>query len=656
MAFSKILVANRGEIAVRVIQTAKAMGYQTVAVYSEADRDARHVAEADQAVLIGAAKVADSYLNIAAIIAACQKTGADAVHPGYGFLSEQASFAQACADQGITFIGPSAAAIELMGSKRRSKLAMLAAGVPCIPGYQGEQQQLEHLVAHAAEIGYPLMVKASAGGGGRGMRLVTAQTELMAALKTARSEAENAFASGELILEKALIAPRHVEMQIFADQQGNCVYLFERDCSIQRRHQKVLEEAPCPVMTPALRESMGQAAIAAARACNYVGAGTVEFLLDASGAFYFLEMNTRLQVEHPVTEMITGLDLVEWQLRVANAEALPLQQHELQINGHAIEVRLYAEDPRLGFLPQTGTILKWQPAVMAHVRVDHGLWPRDQVSAYYDPMLAKIIAHGRTRQDALRRLARAVQDTVLLGVSSNKQFLHNVLVHPKVQAGDTHTGFIPDDFADDCSLSLQSVDLDTLAICALLLSQRPNQQHWSNGLSLSRPMRLEIEGQQLELTLTQRGTAQRPCLQVECCGQQQQIELIGLAPELLTYAIDGVRHSIAYVRQDQLLFLDAQHGNLRVEHMSLAAVDAEQSAGDGQIYAPMDGALIELQVEVGDLVRQGQSLLILEAMKIQQQIKADRDGVVQQIWVEAHHQVKKRQLLMQIVDAVHADY
>ncbi|TCM63334.1 geranyl-CoA carboxylase alpha subunit [Acinetobacter calcoaceticus] len=644
MAFSKVLVANRGEIALRVMQTAKAMGYRTVAVYSEADRNARHVAFADEAVCIGASKVSASYLSIEQIIQACLKTGADAVHPGYGFLSENAAFAQACAENGICFIGPPAAAIELMGSKRLSKIAMLAAGVPCIPGYQGDQQQIDDLAAQAMKIGFPLMVKASAGGGGRGMRLVDSADGLLEALKTARSEAENAFGSGELILEKAVIAPRHVEIQIFADSHGDVVYLFERDCSIQRRHQKVLEEAPCPVMTPALREKMGQAAIAAARACDYVGAGTVEFLLDRSGEFYFLEMNTRLQVEHPVTEMISGVDLVEWQLRVANAEALPLQQSELKITGHAVEVRLYAEDPRQGFMPQTGSILKWQAADLPNVRIDHGLYAQDQVSEYYDPMLAKIIAYGQTRQDAVRLLARAVEDTVLLGVSTNKQFLLNLLRHPQVQAGETHTGFIAEHFQNDVSMSAQSTDLHTLAIIALLFSHGTSQQPWSTGIALSRPMQLEIDGEALQLHLQQQGQA----LQIECCGQQQSISLIQLDSEQLIYAIDGVRRSIAYVLQGQTLYLNTQNGNLMVINRSYAVAEVQAVAGNGQIHAPMDGAIIEVQVQLGEAVKKGQTVLVLEAMKIQQQVKADADGVVESLLVHAGQQVKKRQLLLKI--------
>ena len=404
MAFSKILIANRGEIAVRVMRTAKALGYQTVAVYSVADAQALHVQTADEAVCIGESKVSESYLNVAKILQAALLTGADAIHPGYGFLSENAEFARACQQAGITFIGPTPDAIELMGSKRLSKIAMLDAGVPCIPGYEGAEQSLEFLAQQGQVIGFPLMVKASAGGGGRGMRLVESAADLPAALATARSEAENAFGSGELILERAVIAPRHVEVQVFGDTHGNVVYLFERDCSIQRRHQKVVEEAPCPVMTEPLRQRMGEAAVAAAQSCQYVGAGTVEFLLDADHHFYFLEMNTRLQVEHPVTELITGLDLVEWQLRVANGEPLPLQQDQLKLKGHAVEVRLYAEDPSQQFLPQTGSVLLWQPAGaegsatkcsdshLPNVRIDHGMTTQGEVSPYYDPMIAKIIA------------------------------------------------------------------------------------------------------------------------------------------------------------------------------------------------------------------------------------------------------------------------
>lgn len=644
MKFSKVLVANRGEIAVRVMQTAKAIGYQTVAVYSDADRNARHVQEADEAVYIGASKVSESYLSITKIIEACKKTGADAVHPGYGFLSENTDFAQACIDNQITFIGPTASAIELMGSKRLSKIAMIEAGVPCVPGYEGDRQDLEYLATQAEQIGFPIMVKASAGGGGRGMRLVQQSSQLVEALQTARSEAENAFGSGELILEKAVIAPRHVEIQVFGDTHGNYVYLFERDCSIQRRHQKVVEEAPCPVMTPELRQQMGEAAVAAAKACAYVGAGTVEFLLDASGAFYFLEMNTRLQVEHPVTELITGLDLVEWQLRVANGEYLPLQQHELSIKGHAIEVRLYAEDPRQDFLPQTGQVLRWKPTILPNVRIDHGMLATDEVSPFYDPMVAKVIAYGKTREDAIRLLARAVDDCVLLGVNSNKQFLVNLLRHPVVVAGDTNTAFIQQHFQDDDSLHSQVLSLETLAIAAALFSQSKGTAVWQTGLGVPLPLKLKYDDQQIQLQLSSENNA----FTVQLCDQTVCIEVIGKTAEQLTYVVDGIRRRIQYVLDGDQLYLDRDNGNVAIRNVTYAAPETADVAGDGKIRAPMDGAVINILVNKGDQVVKGQTLLVLEAMKIQQQIRSDVDGVVEDILGQQGQQVKKRQMLFSI--------
>ncbi|RZG72279.1 acetyl-CoA carboxylase biotin carboxylase subunit [Acinetobacter sp. WCHAc060025] len=644
MKFSKVLVANRGEIAVRVMKTAKAMGYATVAVYSDADRNARHVKVADEAVYIGASKVSESYLSIQNIIEACKKTGADAVHPGYGFLSENTDFAAACAENGITFIGPPAPAIELMGSKRLSKIAMIQAGVPCVPGYEGDQQDIAHLEQQANQIGYPLMVKASAGGGGRGMRLVQSAADIVESLKTARSEAENAFGSGELILEKAVIAPRHVEIQIFGDTHGNYVYLFERDCSIQRRHQKVVEEAPCPVMTETLRQQMGEAAVAAARSCDYVGAGTVEFLLDASGEFYFLEMNTRLQVEHPVTELITGLDLVEWQLRVANGETLPLQQSELTLTGHAIEVRLYAEDPRLDFLPQTGQVQRWLPAELPNVRIDHGLLTEDEISPFYDPMVAKVIAYGKTRQDAIRLLARAVDDCVLLGVNSNKQFLVNLLRHPIIVKGDTNTAFIQEHFQDDVSLHKQTLGLEHLAIAAALFTNASSQSSWNTGIALSLPLKLKHDEQQLQVSVKR----DQNQVEVDICGQTSMIQILEQTVQKLVYDTNGVRRSIDYVLNGNSLFLDAVNGNIAIENATYAPPETSDVAGDGKIRAPMDGAIINILVNAGDMVIKGQTLLILEAMKIQQQIKSDVDGVVDEIIGQVGQQVKKRQLVLNI--------
>jgi geranyl-CoA carboxylase alpha subunit len=646
MAFSKVLIANRGEIACRVIRSAKALGYRTVAVFSDADTKALHVQLADEAVHIGPARVSDSYLRIEAIIEACKKSGADAVHPGYGFLSENEIFAQACADNGITFIGPTPKAIELMGSKRLAKLRMIEAGVPCVPGYEGADQSDATFIREAQRIGFPVMVKASAGGGGRGMRLVQAEADLPAALATARSEAQNAFGSGELILEKAVIAPRHVEIQVFGDTHGNCVYLGERDCSIQRRHQKVVEEAPCPVMTPELRRRMGEAAVAAAQSVDYVGAGTVEFLLDADGNFYFLEMNTRLQVEHPVTELVTGQDLVEWQLRVANGETLPLAQDDIELNGAAIEVRLYAEDPGNNFLPQTGSVLRWHPAKLPGVRIDHGMAGGGEISPHYDPMVAKVIAYGRTRSDAARLLARALEDTVLLGVNSNKQFLINLVRTPEFIAGDTSTAFIDRYFGDDASMRPAVADAESLAIAAALILQRRHAGGFHTGLAGATPVKLQVGEQALQLSVHTRGNV----LDVRHGDATTSITVLDADDHVLHYELNGVRRRCACAWNGSALHLDRGNGNLvlaDITHAPAATADAE---GDGLLRAPMDGAIVALLVKEGDIVQKGQLLAVMEAMKIEHQLKANRDGRVAGISVAEKQQVKKRQQILLVAD------
>ena len=444
--FTSILVANRGEIACRIIRTAKAQGYRTVAVYSEADAMAPHVQMADEAVFIGASPVNESYLVQDKIISAAQTSGAEAIHPGYGFLSENADFARAVEAAGLTFIGPSPDAIHLMGNKAQAKRRMIEAQVPCVPGYEGEDQSDDALLAQGIKIAPPLMVKAAAGGGGRGMRLVLDIEELANAIKLARAEAESAFGNGELILEKAIMRPRHVEVQVFADSMGNTVHLGERDCSVQRRHQKVVEEAPCPIMTEALRAEMGAAAVAAARSINYRGAGTVEFLLDESGTFYFLEMNTRLQVEHPVTELITGLDLVALQLQVAQGEPLGLTQDDITLQGHAIEVRLYTEDPAQDFLPTSGPVDLWSPASGTGIRVDSGICTGQEISPFYDPMVAKVIASGPSREIARLRLIEALKETVLFGTAHNRDFLVACLEKDTFAQGRATTAFIAEEF------------------------------------------------------------------------------------------------------------------------------------------------------------------------------------------------------------------
>ena len=655
-AFNKILIANRGEIACRVMRTAQDLGYRTVAVYSAADADARHVQQADEAVCIGPAQVNQSYLVIDNIIAAAQKTGADAIHPGYGFLSENADFARACEAASIVFIGPTVEAIHLMGSKRLSKIAMLEAGVPCIPGYEGAAQDDDILAREAERIGYPLMIKASAGGGGRGMRLVHEASELAEQIRTARSEAQNAFGSGELILERAVIQPRHVEIQVFGDSQGNIVYLGERDCSVQRRHQKVVEEAPCPVMTPQLRQAMGEAAVKAAASVNYVGAGTVEFLLDQSGEFFFLEMNTRLQVEHPVTELITGQDLVAWQIRVAEGQPLPLKQDEIRLTGHAMEVRLYAEDATQNFLPQTGTALRWEPALRDGIRIDHGLVEGQVISPFYDPMLAKVIAYGATREEARRKLVRAVEDCVLLGVNGNQRFLANLLSHPEFAAGNATTAFIAEHFADDPSLSPQPPKACELAAAAaLLFQQSANARAHQGGLAGwrnagSAPWRFVLKHgeQSFNVALDVLSDGTQPKLLATLGEQQISLTLLASDSRWATLEMDGIRQRLAYHLEGDNLWLYGHNGNLHLSDITHQPVSSAAGAGSGSVKAPMDGAIVEVLVEEGSAVSKGQLLVVLEAMKMEHPLKASIDGVVRRIGVSRGDQVKNRQLLVEI--------
>ena len=655
-AFNKILIANRGEIACRVMRTAKELGYRTVAVYSEADAGARHVQVADEAVCIGPAQVNQSYLVIDAIIAAAKKTGADAIHPGYGFLSENADFARACEAAGIVFIGPTVEAIHLMGSKRLSKIAMLEAGVPCIPGYEGAAQDEDTLIREAGRIGYPLMIKASAGGGGRGMRLVHEASELAEQIRTARSEAQNAFGSGELILERAVIKPRHVEIQVFGDQLGNIVYLGERDCSVQRRHQKVVEEAPCPVMTPTLRQAMGEAAVKAAASVNYVGAGTVEFLLDQSGEFFFLEMNTRLQVEHPVTELITGQDLVAWQIRAAAGQPLPLQQDEIRLTGHAMEVRLYAEDAAHNFLPQTGQVLRWEPELLDGVRIDHGLVEGQEISPFYDPMLAKIIAYGATRDDARRKLVRAVEECVLLGVNGNQRFLANLLANPEFASGNATTAFIAEHFNADPSLTAQAPAASELAIAAALLYQqsanaRAHQRElagWRSAGSAPWQFTLKHGEQKHRVNLDVQVAGSQPSLLATVGDTQVSLTLLASDGRWLTLELDGIRRRIAYQQQGEQLWLYGHYGNLELLDVTHEPAGGQNAASSGAVKAPMDGAIVDVLVSEGERVSKGQLLVVLEAMKMEHPMKAGVDGTVRRIGISKGDQVKNRQLLVEI--------
>lgn len=646
--FNKVLVANRGEIAVRVIRTAKAQGYRTVAVFSEADRDAPHVQAADEAVCIGPAAVGESYLCADKVLAAAEKTGADAIHPGYGFLSENSEFSQAVEKAGKTFIGPTASAIELMGSKRQSKIAMIAAGVPCIPGYEGADQSDDVLKAAALEIGMPVMLKASAGGGGRGMRLVTDADTLDEHIRSARSEAQNAFGSGELIIEKAVMQPRHIEIQVFADTFGNTIYLGERDCSVQRRHQKVVEEAPSPFVSPELRKTMGEAAVAAAKSCDYRGAGTVEFLVDADSNFYFLEMNTRLQVEHPVTELITGLDLVALQLKVAAGEKLGLEQGDITLTGHAMEVRLYAEDPANNFVPQTGELLLWQPALNdteSGLRVDSGINQGQTVTPHYDPMLAKLISFGDNREQARRRLIRLVQDSHLLGIQDNRAFLAEVLGHEVFAQGGATTAFIAEHMENTASMQPLKAQAEDIALAALIMNA-PDGFH-NNSLG-ARFGKIAHNDDSTEVEIEQTAAA---TIEVRLPKTEQSLTLktVKRDENTIRFEVDGVQKSAAFVHdsRNNECWIDSTAGNLHLRDVTLISARA-QAGGSDQVRASMDGALIAVLVEAGQSVEKGQTLAVLEAMKMEHPLKAGVSGTVKEILINEGDQVKGRQLLIQL--------
>jgi len=652
--FTKILVANRGEIALRVLKTAKAMGYETVAVYSEADHDAPHVSFADQAVCIGPAQVNKSYLNMQAIVDACKQTGANAVHPGYGFLSENTQFCDLCQSNGISFIGPNPHAIELMGNKRLAKIEMLKAGVPCIPGYEGADQADDALLQAANEMGYPIMIKAAAGGGGRGMRLVERQSEFSAQLKTAKSEALNGFGSDEVILEKAVIEPRHIEIQVFADQHGNCIYLGERDCSVQRRHQKVVEEAPSPFVSEELRKKMGEAAVNAAKACDYVGAGTVEFLVDKSGEFYFLEMNTRLQVEHPVTELTTGIDLVEWQIQVAEGQALPMSQDQVQITGHAMEVRLYAEDTGNNFMPQTGQVHELTFPQLNGLRVDSGIKQGQMITPFYDPMLAKVICYGDNREQARRRLVSALSNMRLLGVKTNRGFLRNILEHSVFSSGEATTAFITQDFKNDISMEPASLSQFEKCLSGWLFylqqafEQSEERRFWRN--SNPAPTWITTRSGEQECAVgvhVINARSQEFMLQVD--DDQYHCKLITFNEAHITFDLEGVQNHKQFVfDSNNSLYLETLSGSECIENITHCLRQGAHRAGDGNIKASMDGAIVDVQVKEGDEVDVGKPLVVLEAMKMEHTMKADCKGRISKVHISVGDQVKGRQVLVEI--------
>jgi 3-methylcrotonyl-CoA carboxylase alpha subunit len=652
--FSKILIANRGEIACRVIKTARRMGIRTVAVYSEADANARHVRLADEAVLLGPAAARESYLVAEKIVEACQRTGAQAVHPGYGFLSENADFADALAVNGIAFIGPPASAIRAMGSKSEAKKLMGKAAVPLTPGYHGDDQTPALLHKEADAIGYPVLIKAAAGGGGKGMRLVERSEDFPDALASCKREAASSFGNEHVLIEKYITRPRHIEIQVFADSLGNCVYLFERDCSVQRRHQKVLEEAPAPGMTPERRRQMGEAAVAAAKAVGYVGAGTVEFIANQDGSFYFMEMNTRLQVEHPVTEMITGQDLVEWQLRVAAGQPLPLAQEQLQIRGHALEARIYAEDADRGFLPSTGRLVRLVPPTDSlNVRVDTGVEEGDEITPYYDPMIAKLIVWDEHRDAALARMRKALADYQVAGVTTNIDFLSRLVACPAFAGADLDTGLIERQ-KEFLFPATQAVPRDALLVATvgeLLWEERAAKLAASNGGDPGSPWHAR-DGWRMNLssvrTISFRDGEALIDAQVRYGDQHWAITIAGETTLARGKKLDGDRFavelndrrlmaSVVAVDDKRSVFLNGStHSLLRDD--PLHRVDAGDSHGGG-LTAPMPGKVVALLAQPGQKVDKGTPLLILEAMKMEHTITAPAAGTVKSFCYTAGEQV-----------------
>jgi len=662
--FQKILIANRGEIACRVAATARRMGIKTVAVYSAADADAKHVSACDEARLIGPAAASESYLQGQKIIAVALASGAQAIHPGYGFLSENAAFAQACADAGLVFIGPPAAAMTSMGSKSAAKTLMAHAGVPLVPGYHGDDQDPELLQREADRIAYPVLLKASAGGGGKGMRIVERTEDFKAALASCKREAANSFGDDKVLIEKYLTRPRHIEIQVFADSHGQCIHLFERDCSVQRRHQKVLEEAPAPGLSEARRQAMGAAAVAAAKAVDYVGAGTVEFIVDyangVEGDFYFMEMNTRLQVEHPVTEMITGLDLVEWQLRVAAGQTLPLRQDQLCLDGHAIEARIYAENPEKGFLPAIGTLqyLHTPPAVQfcvqahgqrkAQVRIDSGVRESDAISPFYDPMIAKLIVWGPDRATALANMAAALAQYHIVGLASNISFLQRLINSEAFASADLDTGLIARHH-DTLFPAPQAADSATLALAAAALlaqemttAQDPwtHASGWRLNSRLQRSLCFADEAGTYNVVIAYRSAG---CWRLQEPGQTldagQELRLEQRTGAALSVTLDGSSMHGHVVRHedDFHVFHGASHRVLRWDD-PLAHAGQQEHAG-GRLTAPMPGKIVAILVEPGQQVVQGAPLLIMEAMKMEHTITAPADGTIDAVLYQVGDQV-----------------
>jgi 3-methylcrotonyl-CoA carboxylase alpha subunit len=658
--FRSLLIANRGEIACRIARTARRMGIETVAVFSEADAGARHVAACDRAVPIGPAPARDSYLNIARIIEAAKSSGAEAIHPGYGFLSENPDFPDACEAAGIVFVGPPASAMRAMGSKSAAKALMETSGVPLLPGYHGENQAPGFLAEQAARVGFPVVIKAVSGGGGRGMRVVNAASEFEAALESATQEAASAFGDRRVLIERFVTRPRHIEMQVFADKHGNAVHLFERDCSAQRRNQKVVEEAPAPGMTSERRAEMGRAAVAAALAVGYVGAGTVEFVADVDG-FFFLEMNTRLQVEHPVTEMITGYDLVEWQLRVAAGDRLPVTQDDIGATGHAVEVRIYAEDPARDYAPSIGRLSAFRmPAEGDGVRIDTGVAAGDTVSVHYDAMIAKLICHGPSREDALRKLRGALADCLIAGVTANLDLLHRIASHPEFIAGGIDTGFISRNAATLLAPSVAPTPASLAAAALVVLDGEADDARaaaaasadpyspwhardgWWLNAAPARVLDFVADDTPVPVTVRREGAGWR-------IG-----DILGTAERLAdgryALSLDGARSHLLASRDGESVILRLDGETLRLRLPDAAAASAEEAAGGNRLLAPIPGQVTAVHARPGDAVTRGQVLVVLEAMKTVFRLAAPADGVVDAVACAAGDAVQEGQTLVSFVE------
>jgi len=645
---TSVMIANRGEIACRVMRTAKAMGLTTVAVHSATDRNARHVREADIAVDLGGSKAADSYLQIDKLIAAAKSSGAQAIHPGYGFLSENAGFARAVEQAGLIFLGPPASAIDAMGSKSAAKSLMETAGVPLVPGYHGEAQDPATFREAAARIGYPVLLKATAGGGGKGMKVVERDEDLADALASAQREALSSFGDSRMLVEKYVLKPRHVEIQVFADQHGNCLYLNERDCSIQRRHQKVVEEAPAPGLSPELRRAMGEAAVRAAQAIGYVGAGTVEFLLDARGEFFFMEMNTRLQVEHPVTEAITRLDLVAWQIRVAQGEPLPITQDQVPLRGHAIEVRLYAEDPGNEFLPATGRLEIYRESAKGPGRrVDSGVSEGDEISPFYDPMLGKLIAWGEDREQARLRLLSMLDEFVIAGVRTNLAFLRRIIAHPAFAEAELDTGFIPR-YQTELLHPAEALPDEFWQVAAQTFHQtnpaveRIDDPHspWNtaSGLRLGLPNEVDLH---LSCGQDRRTVKLR----------EQETDGVRLIGERLSIVHNGLSRQTTAIRRGDTLYL-RWDGEMHVIRRfdPIAAADASHTE-QGGLSAPMNGSIVRVLVTVGEQVEAGTPLVVLEAMKMEHSIRASQAGTVSALYCAEGEMVNEGTVLVELASS-----